>query len=47
MVGYYKNKECDIIGENYSNYLIYIYDINEDDYITKVVPKKEVKIRED
>lgn len=43
----YENKECDIIGENNSNYLIYIYDIEEDDYITKIVSKKEVKIRED
>ncbi len=46
MIGYYKNKECKIIGQNFYNYLIYIYDIEEDDYITKVVPKKEVQIKE-
>ena len=46
MTGYYKNKECMIIGQNYCNYLIYIYDIEEDDYIIKIVTKKEVKIKE-
>ena len=43
----YKNKECKIIGQNFYNYLISIFDEKEDNYITRVVPKKEVKIRED
>ena len=47
MVGYYKNEEVKIIGQNFYDYLIYIYDKEKDDYITKIVPKKEVKAGED
>lgn len=44
MTGKYKNKECKIIGQNFYNYLISIFDEKENKLINKVVPKKEIEL---
>lgn len=43
MIGYYKNKECKIIGQNFYNYLICYLDKRNKE-VKEIVPKGKVEI---
>lgn len=44
MTGKYKDKEVKIIGQNFYNCLISIFDEKENKLINKIVPKKEIEL---